>query len=140
MIHDKLCYGVPESVDNRYLYIRKIVISNYHNPENVEYVMECLSTMYKFYQYNSNDKKESDYFFWQYVDSGTNIKNFQSVEISVYNADLDYIYKMRKLVEFFKDNNNFDVNVDVYYDNIYNLLDKIDSDIKFENSLKKESE
>lgn len=64
MIHDKLCYGVPESVDNRYLYIRKIVISNYHNPENV----------------------------------------------------------------------------DVYYDNIYNLLDKIDSDIKFENSLKKESE
>ena len=125
---EKLLYGIDENIDKRYLYVDKIVISNYKRPEQVEELMSLLGSKWSFYQYNDNGKKskDCDYFFWQYVDDKGE-KNWQSVNISVYQKSIDI-------------NNNIGgvyVDITIYYGDIRKLIEEIDHDIEFENSLKK---
>ena len=138
-VKEKLQYGVDENIDKRYLYVDKIKLVNYHHPNEVENVMLLLSDKGKFYQYNFEGKaKDSDYFFWQYVDDKGE-KNWQSVDISVYQNSIDYDYKMRKLIDFIKFNIcGIDLEIIVEYNDVRKLIQKIDHDIEFENEFKKE--
>ena len=137
-VKEKLVYGIDENIDKRYLYVDKIVISNYKRPEQVEELMSLLGSKWSFYQYNDNGKKskDCDYFFWQYVDDkGEN--NWQSVDISIIQNSADYDYKMRRLIDYI--NNNISgvyVDITIYYGDIRKLIAKIDYEIDFENSLK----
>ena len=138
-VKEKLVYGIDENTDKRYLYVDKIVISNYKRPEQVEELMSLLGSKWSFYQYNDNGKKskDCDYFFWQYVDDKGE-KNWQSVDISIIQNSADYDYKMRRLIDYI--NNNIGgvyVDITIYYGDIRKLIAKIDYEIDFENSLKK---
>lgn len=138
-VKEKLVYGIDENIDKRYLYVDKIVISNYKRPEQVEELMSLLGSKWSFYQYNDNGKKskDCDYFFWQYVDDKGE-KNWQSVDISVYQNSIDCDYKMRRLIDYI--NNNISgvyVDITIYYGDIRKLIAKIGYEIDFENSLKK---
>lgn len=139
-VKEKLLYGVDENIDKRLLYVDKIIISNYKNSKQVEDCMALLSDKAKFYQYNFEGKsKDSDYFFWQYVDDKGE-KNWQSVDISVYQNSADYDYKMRKLIDFIKFNiGGIDLDITIYYNDINKLIEKINHDIEFENQVKKEN-
>ena len=131
---EKLCYGVNEDIDKKYLYIKKIVIENYKEPKKVETFMAIMQN-FKFYQYNYDDSKTSDYFFWQFVNENGE-KDWKHIDICVYQNDLHYIYKMETLYYILKDTYS-DLDVIVYYDDIHNLLEKIDEDIRFEKELEK---
>lgn len=138
-VKEKLVYGIDENTDKRYLYVDKIIISNYKRPEQVEELMSLLGSKWSFYQYNDNGKKskDCDYFFWQYVDDKGE-KNWQSVDISIIQNSADYDYKMRRLIDYI--NNNIGgvyVDITIYYGDIRKLIAKIDYEIDFENSLKK---
>ena len=138
-VKEKLVYGIDENIDKRYLYVDKIVISNYKRPEQVEELMSLLGSKWSFYQYNDNGKKskDCDYFFWQYVDDKGE-KNWQSVDISIIQNSTDYDYKMRRLIDYINNNiSGIYVDITIYYGDIRKLIAKIDYEIDFENSLKK---
>ena len=138
-VKEKLVYGIDENIDKRYLYVDKIVISNYKRPEQVEELMSLLDSKWSFYQYNDNGKKskDCDYFFWQYVDDKGE-KNWQSVDISIIQNSADYDYKMRRLIDYINNNiSGIYVDITIYYGDIRKLIAKIDYEIDFENSLKK---
>ena len=138
-VKEKLVYGIDENIDKRYLYVDKIVISNYKRPEQVEELMSLLGSKWSFYQYNDNGKKskDCDYFFWQYVDDKGE-KNWQSVDISIIQNSADYDYKMRRLIDYINNNiSGIYVDITIYYGDIRKLIAKIDYEIDFENSLKK---
>lgn len=128
-IKEKLCYGVAENTNKKYLYIDKITIANYKEPTKVKTFMEIMGN-FNFYQYNYKDAKTSDYFFWQYVDDKGE-KNWQSADICVYQNDLSCVYKMQQLYEILK-NTYSDLDVIVYYNDIHKLLCKIDEEIERE--------
>lgn len=130
MITFKKSYGVDDNIDYRLLYVDKIVLSNYKNPNNIERFMYILGNKYKFYQYNCDKLRDSDYFFWQYVDND-NKKNYQSVEIT-YNRHLGVknVYYMQKLLDFITDSiKEYELEIDViwYENDIRKLIHKIES-------------
>lgn len=132
-ITKKLCYGVNEDTDERLLYVKRITISNYKEPVYVKTFMELLDN-FKIFQYNYNKAYDCDYFFWQYVnDNGE--KNWQSADLSVYYDDMSGIFKMGKLVEILE-NTYSNLDVIIMYDDINNLVNKINKDIEFERGVK----
>ena len=84
--------------------------------------MELLQ-LFKIYQYNYDDSKTSDYFFWQFVDDKGE-KNWQSVDITCYQNNMESIFKMYKLKEICETTYT-DIQATIYYDNIDNLVRKI---------------
>ena len=95
-IIEKLCYGVEENTNKDLLYVKKITLSNYKEPRKVKTFMELLQ-LFKIYQYNYDDSKTSDYFFWQFVDDKGE-KNWQSVDLCCYQNNMESIFKMYKLI------------------------------------------
>ena len=121
-IIEKLCYGVEENTNKDLLYVKKITLSNYKEPRKVKTFMELLQ-LFKIYQYNYDDSKTSDYFFWQFVDDKGE-ENWQSVDLCCYQNNMESIFKMYKLKEICETTYT-DIQATIYYDNIDNLVRKI---------------
>lgn len=121
-ITEKLSYGVDENTPKELLYVKRIILRNYKEPKNVRLFIEIMSN-FKIYQYNYKDSKTSDYFMWQYVnDKGE--KDWTHVDLCCYQDNMESVYKMWSLYEICK-NTYTDINVEVQFDNIENLVNKI---------------
>ena len=79
---------------------------------------------FKIFQFNYNKAKDSDYFFWQYInDKGE--KDWTHVDLSCYDDSIEGIYKMWNLYEICKTTYT-DIDVEVQFDDIRNLIKKIE--------------
>lgn len=125
-ITEKLCYGVDENIPKELLYVKRIILRNYKEPEKIKTFMEIMGN-FKIYQYNYDDSKTSDYFMWQYVDDKDN-KDWKHVDLCCYQNNMESIYKMWSLYEICKTTYT-DIDVEVQFDNIENLVNKIKEEV-----------
>lgn len=125
-ISEKLCYGTDENTPKELLYVKRIILRNYKEPKNVKTFMETISN-FKIYQYNYNDSKTSDYFFWQYVDDKDQ-KNWQQVDLCCYQNNMESIYKMWSLYEICKTTCT-NIDAEIQFDSIENLVNKIKEEL-----------
>lgn len=125
-ITKKLCYGVDENTPKELLYVKRIILRNYKEPEKVKTFMELISN-FKIYQYNYDNSKDSDYFLWQYVnDKGK--EDWKSVDLCCYQDNMESVYKMWTLYEICKTTYT-GIEVEVQFDNIENLVNKIKEEV-----------
>ena len=124
-ITKKLAYGVSEDVKESLLYPKRIILRNYKEPKNIETFLEVMSN-FKIYQYNYNKSQDSDYFMWQYVNDKWE-KDYTHVDLCVYQNNMESIYKMYNLLNICESLYT-DIDVEVQYDNIENLINKIKED------------
>lgn len=145
-MQEELNYGVKDDTDKRLLYVDKVILENYQDNKQIKDVMALLGSKWSFYQYNDNGKKaeECDYFFWQYVpfDAKTWTSDEEhacwgSIEICVYNKSMDYDYKMRRLIDYINNNiSGVNLKMIIKYGDARKLIERIESDIKWEENLK----
>ena len=126
-------YAIDDNTPKEYLYIREIILRNYNNPEINEIFLQTLNN-YNIYQYNYNNAKDSDYFMWQYVND-KNEKDYKHISLTAYQNDMKSIFKMWKLYEICK-NTDMDIDVEIRFNDIRELIKKIDNDIEFRNELR----
>ena len=131
-ITKRLCYGVSENTPKEKLYVKKIILRSYKDPtKNINFM--AILNNFKIYQYNYNDSKTSDYFFWQYVDDDGQ-KDWKHIDICSYQNNMESIFKMYKLLEICE-NTDIDIDAEVQYDDINNLLKDIDKDLQLQKEL-----
>lgn len=123
-ITKKLAYGVDENTLEELLYVKRIILRDYRSQgKNNKLFMEIMSN-FKIFQYNYDKAQDSDYFSWQYVnDKGE--KDWTHIDLSAYQDNLEGVYMMRKLLEICE-NTYTDIDVEVQYDDIRNLIKKVE--------------
>ena len=121
-ITKKLCYGTDENTPKELLYVKRIILRNYKNPENVKTFMDIMSN-FNIFQFNYDKAKDSDYFMWQYVDDKGN-KDWTHVDLSCYDDSIEGVYKMWKLYEICETTYT-DIDVEVQFDSIENMINKV---------------
>lgn len=124
-ITKKLCYGVNENTPKELLYIKKIILRSYDDENKNKEFMKLLDD-FKVYQYNYDKAKDSDFFMWLYVDDKGK-EHWNQVELCCYQNDIQSVYKMFNLYVSCR---TFDtsIKVEVQFDDIRNLVNKIESE------------
>ena len=121
-ITKKLAYGVPEDTKQELLYVKRIILRNYKEPNKIKTFLEVMSN-FKIYQYNYNEAKTSDYFMWQYVNDKGEV-DWKHVDLCSYQDNMESVYKMWALYKICEGLYT-DIDVEVQFDNIENLINKI---------------
>ncbi len=125
-ITEKLCYGTDENTPKELLYVKRIILRNYKEPQNVKTFLEIMSNFHIF-QYNYDKAMDSDYFMWQYVnDKGE--KDWTHVDLSCYDDSIEGVYKMWSLYEICKTTYT-DIDAEIQFDSIENLVNKIEEEM-----------
>ena len=122
-ISKKLSYGVKEDTPKELLYPKRIILRNYKDPTKVKTFMEIMKN-FNIFQYNFKSAKDSDYFFWQYVDDKGE-KQWNHIELSCYDDNTEMVYKMFSLLKICETTYT-DIDVEVQYDDIRNVIKKIE--------------
>lgn len=123
-ITKKLAYGVDENTPEELLYVKRIILRDYKTQgENNKLFMQIMGN-FKIFQYNYDKAQDSDYFKWQYVNNKDE-EDWTHIDLSTYQDNLEGVYMMRKLLEICE-NTYIDIDVEVQYDDIRNLIKKVE--------------
>lgn len=126
-ITKKLAYGVNENTPSELLYVKRIILRDYKTQgKNNKTFMGMMSNFsnFKIFQYNYDKAQDSDYFKWQYVNNKGE-EDWTHIDLSTYQDNLEGVYMMRKLLEICE-NTYIDIDVEVQYDDIRNLIKKVE--------------
>lgn len=124
-ITEKLCYGVNENTPRNFLYVKIIILRSYDDENRNKLFLETMQN-FKIFQYNHNNSKDSDYFFWQYVnDEGQ--EDWKHIQLCCYQNNMESVYKMWKLYEICK-NVGVNINAEIQFDDIRNLIREIEKE------------
>ena len=125
-ITKKLAYGVSEDTSKELLYVKRIILRSYKEPDNNIQFMKSISN-FKIYQYNYDKAQDSDYFSWLFVDD-KGVEHWNHIELSCYDDGIEGIYKMYDLLKICE-SSDLDIDAEVTYGDIRNTIKKIEEAI-----------
>ena len=125
-----LAYGVDENINKDLLYIKTLKLSG--NDKDIKWFLDNLSKVgKKLYQFNTQDRKEYDYFSWCNVENDEPNYKYITLDYNRNHSVVNIISEMIWLLWWLKGyTKKLDFEVNIVYDDINNLVKDIEERIK----------